>query len=188
MRISKQTKKTTLAQQGRYLLICLLSMLLLFLAGSVLILNRTQRQVYEQLEEISKLYTDELDNRFFRISRNLFSTVMDGSNQYEEYVITQLRRNYVSAAWDFGTDYNVFLYTQKDDSLYQLSISSDGLYAVDPYLQEALKRRIKSLSQQAYAVKKKWTVMCQGDDIYMLKVAQSQGVGLGCYVNLKTIL
>ena len=37
MRISKQTKKTTLAQQGRYLLICLLSMLLLFLAGSVLI-------------------------------------------------------------------------------------------------------------------------------------------------------
>lgn len=33
MRISKQTKKTTLAQQGRYLLICLLSMLLLFLAG-----------------------------------------------------------------------------------------------------------------------------------------------------------
>lgn len=148
MRISKQTKKTTLAQQGRYLLICLLSMLLLFLAGSVLILNRTQRQVYEQLEEISKLYTDELDNRFFRISRNLFSTVMDSSNpdsafwkymdlmekdQYEEYVITQLRRNYASAAWDFGTDYNVFLYTQKDDSLYQLSISSDGLYAVDPY-------------------------------------------------------
>lgn len=64
MRISKQTKKTTLAQQGRYLLICLLSMLLLFLAGSVLILNRTQQQVYEQLEEISKLYTDELDHRF----------------------------------------------------------------------------------------------------------------------------
>ena len=80
MHISKQTKKTTLAQQGRYLLICLLSMLLLFLAGSVLILNRTQRQVYEQLEEISKLYTDELDHRFFRISRNLFSTVMDSSN------------------------------------------------------------------------------------------------------------
>lgn len=140
-----------------------------FLAGSVLILNRTQRQVYEQLEEISKLYTDELDNRFFRISRNLLSTVMDRTNpdsafwkymdlmekdQYEEYVITQLRRNYVSAAWDFGTDYNVFLYTKKDESLYQLSISSDGLYAVDPYLQEALKRRIKSLSQQAYAVKK----------------------------------
>lgn len=174
MHISKQTKKTTLAQQGRYLLICLLSMLLLFLAGSVLILNRTQRQVYEQLEEISKLYTDELDNRFFRISRNLFSTVMDSSNpdsafwkymdlmekdQYEEYVITQLRKNYVSAAWDFGTDYNVFLYTQKDESLYQLSISSDGCYAVDPYLQEALKRRIRSLSQQTYAVKKKWTVM-----------------------------
>ena len=85
MRISKQTKKTTLAQQGRYLLICLLSMLLLFLAGSVLILNRTQRQVYEQLEEISKLYTDELDNRFFRISRNLFSTVMDGSNPNPEH-------------------------------------------------------------------------------------------------------
>lgn len=61
----KTDEKTTLAQQGRYLLICLLSMLLLFLAGSVLILNRTQQQVYEQLEEISKLYTDELDHRFF---------------------------------------------------------------------------------------------------------------------------
>ena len=43
MRISKQRKKTTLAQQGRYLLICLLSMMLLFLAGSMIILNRTQR-------------------------------------------------------------------------------------------------------------------------------------------------
>ena len=53
MHISKQTKKTTLAQQGRYLLICLLSMLLLFLAGSVLILNRTQRQVYEQIGRAS---------------------------------------------------------------------------------------------------------------------------------------
>lgn len=42
MRISKQTKKTTLAQQGRYLLICLLSMLLLFLAGSMIILNRSR--------------------------------------------------------------------------------------------------------------------------------------------------
>ena len=152
MRISKQTKKTTLAQQGRYLLICLLSMMLLFLAGSMIILNRTQRQVYERLEEISKLYTDELDHRFFRISRNLFSTVMDSSNpdsdfwkymdlmekdQYEEYVITQLRKKYVSAAWDFGTNYNVFLYTQKDESLYQLSISSDGLYACLLYTSDA---------------------------------------------------
>lgn len=48
----------------------------------------------------------------------------------------------------------MFFYTQKDESLYQLSISSDGRYAVDPYLQEALKRRIRSLSQQTYAVKK----------------------------------
>ena len=122
MRISKQTKKTTLAQQGRYLLICLLSMLLLFLARSVLILNRTQRQVYEQLEEISKLYTDELDNRFFRISRNLFSTVMDSSNpdsafwkymdlmdkdQYEEYVITQLRILLIFPCWIFTCKFSI---------------------------------------------------------------------------------
>lgn len=80
MRISKQTKKTTLAQQGRYLLICLLSMLLLFLAGSVLILNRTQQQVYEQLEEISKLYTDELDHRFFS---NQPKPVLDRNGQLQ---------------------------------------------------------------------------------------------------------
>ena len=34
MRISKHAKKTTLAQQGAYLFDCLLSMLLLFSAGS----------------------------------------------------------------------------------------------------------------------------------------------------------
>ena len=73
-------------------------------------------------------------------------------DQYEEYVITQLRKKYVSAAWDFGTDYNVFLYTKKDESLYQLSISSDGFYAIDPYLQEALKRQINSLSQQTLSL------------------------------------
>ena len=123
MHISKGAKKTTLAQQSRYLLFILLGMLLLFLGGSIMILDRTQKQVYEQLEELSTLYTDELDNRFLRISRNLFTTIMDSSNpdsafwkymdlmetdQYTEYVITQLRNNYVSAAWNFGTDYNIF--------------------------------------------------------------------------------
>ena len=63
MRISKQRKKTTLAQQGRYLLICLLSMMLLFLAGSMIILHRTQRQVYEQLEEARKAYDALSDNQ-----------------------------------------------------------------------------------------------------------------------------
>lgn len=80
MRISKQRKKTTLAQQGRYLLICLLSMMLLFLAGSMIILNRTQRQVYEQVEEVSKLYTDELDNRFFS---NQSKSVFDRNGQLQ---------------------------------------------------------------------------------------------------------
>ena len=36
MHISKQTKKTTLAQQGRYLLICLLSMHCFFWLGACL--------------------------------------------------------------------------------------------------------------------------------------------------------
>ena len=166
-------------------------------------MNRTQEQVYEQMRELSKLYTDELDNRFLRISRNLFSTVMDSSNpdssfwkymnlmekdQYEEYVIGQLRNRYVSAAWDFGTDYNIFLYTEKDNNLYQLSISSDGSYQIDSYLQEAMKQWIKSLNQQTYTIKKKWSVVRCGDDTYMFKMAQNKGVGLGCYVNLKTIL
>lgn len=199
----KEKRKTTLAQQSRYLLCMLLIILLFFLGGGILILNRTQKQVYEQLQEVSELYTNELDNRFLRISRNLFSTVMDSSNpdslfwnymkliekdQYEEYVIGKLRDRYVSSAWDFGTDYNIFLYLQEDDNLYQLSISSEGSYQIDPYLQEAMKRRIKSLDQQTYAIKKKWSVVRQGNEVYMFKVAQNKGVGLGCYVNLKTIL
>lgn len=201
--MTKDSRKTTLAQQSRYLLCMLLVMFLLFLGGGGFLLNRTQEQVYEQMRELSKLYTDELDNRFLRISRNLFSTVMDSSNpdssfwkymnlmekdQYEEYVIGQLRNRYVSAAWDFGTDYNIFLYTEKDNNLYQLSISSDGSYQIDSYLQEAMKQWIKSLNQQTYTIKKKWSVVRCGDDTYMFKMAQNKGVGIGCYVNLKTIL
>ena len=52
MHISKGAKKTTLAQQSRYLLFILLGMLLLFLGGSIMILDRTQKQVYEQLEGV----------------------------------------------------------------------------------------------------------------------------------------
>ena len=200
---TKKRRKTTIAQQSRYLLCMLLAILLFFLGGGILILNRTQQQVYEQLGELSTLYTDELDNRFLRISRDLFSTVMDSSNpdsafwkymdlmetdQYTEYVITQLRNDYVSAAWDFGTDYNIFLYTKADENLYQLSIPSTGLYTINPYLKESIRRRIKSLDQQTYAIKKKWTVMRQDSDVYMFKVAQNKGIGLGCYVDLKTIL
>ena len=43
-------------------------------------------------------------------------------------------------------------------------------------------------SGMPYSVKKKWNIITSGGETYMCKIAQNQGVYLGCYVNVKSIL
>lgn len=97
--------------------------LVIILGGCTYVLNKTSGQIYEQMSQMAQLYAQELDNRFLRISRNLFSTIMDTNEtnstfwgnvnlmkngDYSEYAIGKLREEYFSSAWEYGTEYRIF--------------------------------------------------------------------------------
>ena len=73
----KRRKKKSLAQQSKQILILMTVILVIILGGCTYVLNKTSGQIYEQMSQMAQLYAQELDNRFLRISRNLFSTIMD---------------------------------------------------------------------------------------------------------------
>lgn len=119
----KKTKKKSLAQQSKQILILMTVILVIILGGCTYVLNKTSGQIYEQMSQMAQLYAQELDNRFLRISRNLFSTIMDTNEtnstfwgnvnlmkngDYSEYAIGKLREEYFSSAWEYGTEYRIF--------------------------------------------------------------------------------
>lgn len=199
----KRGKKKSLAQQSKYVLGILTMMMLVIMSGCIYVLKETSRQIYEQMDQMSDLYTEELDNRFLRISRNLFSAIMDTNEKnsafwknmeylqdgvYSEYAIGKLREQYLSSAWEYGTAYRILLYDKKKDNIYQLSISSEGNYTIDKNLRETFIEQVFSLNQKTYAVKKKWDVIWCEDETYICKIAQKNDIALGCVVNVKSIL
>ena len=199
----KSGKKKSLVQQSKYILGILTMMLVVIVSGCIYLLKETSQQIYDQMDQMSDLYTEELDNRFLRISRNLFSTIMDTNEKnsmfwknveylqdgvYSEYAIGKLREQYLSSAWEYGTDYRIILYDKKNDDMYQLSVSSEGNYTIDQKLQKMFREQVFSLNQKTYAVKKKWDVIWCEDETYICKIAQKNDIALGCVVNVKSIL
>lgn len=204
MRISNQRKQKTLAQQARLLLCVLLAMLGVYTAGCVLVLGKMREQAIQEMNEMSQLYTNELDNRFLRISRSLFLTMMQRNqpdSQFWKYVdmlneegqpgiyaVEKLREINLSSTWEYGVDYRMFIYLSETDRYYQLSITEDGSHMAPEAVQQAIKEQIARLENTAYGVKKKWNVIeCEGET-YICKIAQNGSISYGCYVNVKSIL
>lgn len=201
---SRQKRQKTLAQQARLLLCVLLTMLAVYTAGCVLILERVRSQAMREVDEMARLYTNELDHRFLRISRSLFQTMMqksqpdsqfwkylnmiDEKDQPDSYAVTKLRELTLSGIWEYGVDYQLFIYLAESDQYYQLSIAADGSYTTSEALQQAITEQIGWLDDTPYAVKKKWNVMACDGQTYMCKIAQNGNVSYGCYVNVKSIL
>ena len=52
----------------------------------------------------------------------------------------------------------------------------------------AMTEQVRVLQDYSYSVKKKWNIVTCGGETYMCKIAQTDGVSLGCYVNVKSIL
>ena len=190
----KRRKKKSLAQQSKQILILMTVILVIILGGCTYVINKTSGQIYEQMSQMAQLYAQELDNRFLRISRNLFSTIMDTNEtnstfwgnvnlmkngDYTEYAIGKLREEYFSSAWEYGTEYRIFLYTHDTDKLYQLSMSSDGNYTMSPDIAASIREQIDKLDEKTYAVKRKWDVLECDNEVYICKIAQKNVIALG---------
>lgn len=204
MQIPKHRIQRTMAQQVKRVLAVLILVLVIYTAGSIMLLQREGRLAVQELDEMSQLYTSELDNRFLRISRRLFSLIMEknqpgsvfwsyvnmmGDNDLD-YPLVKLREVFLPSAWEYGQEYCFFLYLKDQERYCQLSIDSRGSYVGQKSVEQAVMEQIKNLdhSSTSYSVKKKWNIVSSGGENYMCKIAQNQGVYLGCYVNVKSIL
>lgn len=205
MRISKRRMQRTMAQQVKWVLTVLVFVLMVYLVGSILLLNRERTLAIQDLDQMSELYTNELDNRFQRISRHLFSIMMEKNQPTSafwnyanmktekddlDYPLVKLRELFLSSAWEYGQEYCFFLYLEESERYCQLSINAQGSYLGQEDVERAVIEQINSLNDSAisYSVKKKWNIICSDGENYMCKIAQNQGVYLGCYVNVKSIL
>lgn len=205
MLLRKCRKQKNMAQQMKVILSILLLVLAVYLGVSILLLGKTRKQAIREMDEMSKLYTDELDNRFLRISRSLFSNIMEREQTYSafgEYIrtmensddpikinnaLSNLRRICMSYAWEYGTEYNFFLYLEEKDMFWILTLNGVG-YEIKPELESAVRSQIELMTDTSYSVKKKWNRMDSGQENYICKIAQNQNLYLGCYVNVKSIL
>lgn len=197
-------KQRTMTQQMKLLLVVLLLILAVYITGSLLVLGQIRRRALRDMDEMSTLYTNELDNRFLRISRKLFSTIMEkrqpGSvfwnyvnmildeEETMEYPLSRLRELYLSGIWEYGQEYQLFLYLNERNEYWHLSLTPEGGYTVPEAVKEAMKEQARAVQDDSYSVKKKWNIVTCGGETYMCKIAQGEGVSIGCYVNVKSIL
>ena len=205
MRIPKHRIQRTMAQQVKRVLAVLVLVLVVYTAGSIVLLDRESRLAVRELDQMSELYTNELDNRFQRISRRLFTIIMEKNQPNSvfwdyvdmmdaqgglDYPLVKLREQFFSSAWEYGQEYCFFLYLEKQEKYCQLTIDSEGRYTDDGAVLQAVLNQIENLnnSNVPYSVKKKWNIISGGGENYMCKIAQNNGVYLGCYVNVKSIL
>lgn len=115
----------TMAQQIHWVLVILFSVFLICTSADILLLTNEGNRVIQEVDQMAELYVGELDNRFLRISRNLFSTVMERKqpdSQFWNYVdmmegqeavdypLQKLREMRLSGIWEYGAEYQFFLY------------------------------------------------------------------------------
>lgn len=203
MRDPEHRKQKTLDQQLKRFLCVMLLILAAYTAGSLLILGRVRQQTLKDMDEMSELYMRELDSRFLRISRKLFSTVMekrqadsafwnyvnmilDGENI--DYPVSKLREMYLSGIWEYGQEYQMFLYLGQRDEYWHLSLSQEEGHRAPEAVRAAMVEQVHAIQDYPYSVKKKWNIVTCDGETYMCKIAQADGVSLGCYVNVKSIL
>ena len=204
-KVPKYRKQKNMAQQMKAILIILMVVLAVYVGVSAMLLERTRKQAIQEMDEMSKLYTDELDNRFLRISRSLFSNITEKNQGYSvlgDYIetmehsgdpvkinnaVSNLRRICLSYAWEYGTEYHFFLYLKKNDMFTMLTMTGVG-YDIDKDLEDAVRNQLGLIADTSYSVKKKWNQMDCGEENYICKIAQNQDVYMGCFVNVKSIL
>ena len=178
--------------------------LLIYALCSAVILHKAEEQTMREIEQISGLYTEELDNRFLRISRRLFSTVRETDPEnsafwnYAEkirenspdssYAVRRLRENTLPYMWEYGGEYDFFIYFEDTEQFYSLSLSDSGDYRRDQEYVDRILRQIRKVRDTTYSVKKKWNIVYSADTAYMCKIAQNRGVYFGCCADVKDIL
>lgn len=206
MFFQRKRRSRGIAGNIKVILVILLTAIIIYIVVSGLLLQKISRQAIREMSDLAELYTDELDHRFFRISRRLFSTVMEKKQAESvfwtyverikkseedsvgaDYAVGKLREFCMPYAWEYGSEYQFFLYLEASKRFIMLTMDGTG-YEPKTDVREGILMQIEEVKQTSYSVRKKWNSMSWRQENYICKIAQNQDVYLGCYVNVESIL
>lgn len=196
-------KKKSIVFQIKKILGVLCVIVIVYAITGTFLINRFSNQTFQEINAIFDLYIEELDNRFFRVSRYLIKKIMDkeqpDTNFYMNisklenephltYPIENLREDFLSCTWEYGVEYHFFLYMKELDCFYQMSLTKNGGYDMRDRVKQILREQINQMEGMTYSARKKWNIVSDGDENYLCKIAWSNNVYLGCYVNAVDLL
>lgn len=154
-------KPHNIAQKVKRILTILFLVLVVYAGCSAALLHRAARQTLREIEQISSLYTNELDDRLLRISRRLFSVIMEKNKPdsffwyYTEmirnkepeadFAVRKLRENTLSYMWEYGTEFFFFIYLENSGQYFPLSLSDNGDYREVPEEKRMILKQIQKI-------------------------------------------
>lgn len=184
----------------------LIPVLILYIFLGGVILENIRKQAIKNMNEMSELYMDELDNRFFRISRRILINIMEDSSEESvfrknvemicedsendiqvNYAIGKIREDFLQFTWEYGEEYHFFLYLEDLGQFINLDLDADTDLLSDK-IKSSLIEKIQTKKNTTYSIKQKWDSLFLDEGNYVYKAAQKKGIYLGCYVNVKDIL
>lgn len=184
----------------------LIPVLILYIFLGGVILENIRKQAIKNMNEMSELYMDELDNRFFRISRRILINIMEDSSEESvfrknvemicedsendiqvNYAIGKIREDFLQFTWEYGEEYHFFLYLEDLGQFINLDLDADTDLLSDK-IKSSLIEKIQTKKNNTYSIKQKWDSLFLDEGNYVYKAAQKKGIYLGCYVNVKDIL
>ena len=77
----KDGQQKNIAQQMKGIVKIIIPVLILYIFLGGIILENIRKQAIRNMNEMSELYMDELDNRFFRISRRILINIMEDNSE-----------------------------------------------------------------------------------------------------------
>lgn len=201
----KRELKKDITHQVKRMLKLLIPMLILYLILGGVILVNIRKQTVQNISEMSELYINELDNKFFRISRRILCNIMEdnSSNSIFQYNIEKIQENpntdfivnlavrdlqeyFVQYSWEYGQEYHFFVYMEDLNRYYSLDI--DGINLQKETVIESILQKTRSKGEFTYSIKQKWESLFLSESNYIYKVAKRKDVYLGCYVEVKDLL
>ena len=202
----KDGQQKNIAQQMKGIVKIIIPVLILYIFLGGVILENIRKQAIRNMNEMSELYMDELDNRFFRISRRILINIMEDNSEESvfrknvelicedsqndiqiNYAIGKIREDFLQFSWEYGEEYHFFLYLEETGKFINLDLDADTDLLSDK-IKRSLIEKIQSKKNTTYSIKQKWDSLFLKEGNYVYKAAQIKGIYLGCYVNVKDIL
>lgn len=200
----KKGRQQTLIQKLRHLLIWMIPIMIVFVVFCVSIYRNVRSQTLNEINSISGLYVDELDDRLFRISRRLLTDVMENGSEETlrshlaamedpknpvpaNYYLNQLKDRAVSFTWEYGSEYHFFIYVEDTNQFIALDKISPQT-AVDKNVELELLKLISAKEPTTYSTKQKWKALEVSEDNFLYKIASKNNVYFGCYVAAADLL